>query len=276
MLYLWKPYRMAHWLGMLCLLAACSPAEDNKATRQAAPHPMQVTEVYVQELQAPDANEELDSVATRFGVLAIGRSDPNATLDTLLLDGKPVFQQEDMYLSLHYYFRRNEGDIVLFSSNCGGTGCQYDDFYYLLLSPNHAPKTVTAENFRTYRENLAPKVEGGNIILDLGYQDGKQKIATLAGETVSIALQVVPKSFIGEQDCRWLYDEALKSCRSLHGTDGCKNPEEAMPAYLTRGISIIGEHPGFAAEAFTRRCQLACTTDSVVDYPTFAKEVCSQ
>ncbi|MFN3786555.1 MAG: hypothetical protein ACK4RS_06915, partial [Thiothrix sp.] len=92
-----------------------------------------------------------------------------------------------------------------------------------------------------------------------------------------IALESVAKSFLGEENCRWLYDEALGSCRDYREADTrCRDIQNSFSGYLSRGIAAVAEHPGFVSAAFERRCKLACETDSTVDYPTFAKEVCSK
>lgn len=259
-------------LGLLAALVACDNKPAPVTQADTSVPGVKVLETYLRALSFED-----EAVDTRFGKLDITRSQPEMPPDTLLLTGEQVFQQEGFYLSLHYYLRQNERDIVLFSSNCGGTACPQHQFYYLILRPDAEPLLLTDNQFVATPEDLDLQVDGGRLLLDLGYQAGKHKTATLAGETLHVTLEAVAKSFLGEENCRWLYEEALGSCRDYRETDArCQEIESSFPGYLSRGIAAVAEHPGFVREAFERRCTLACTTDSTVDYPTFAKEVCSK
>lgn len=266
----WRPIIVG--LGLAAVLAACEQKPAPVAPPDTPAPGVKVLETYLRSLSFED-----DAVETRFGKLEITRSQPEMPPDTLLLAGKKVFQQEGFYLSLHYYLRQNERDIVLLGSNCGGTACPQNQFYYLILRPDTEPLLLTDNQFMAIPEDLDLQVDGGQLLLDLGYQAGKHKIATLAGDTLRVTLEAVAKSFLGEENCRWLHEEALGSCRDYRETDAqCGDIQNSFPGYLSRGIAAVAEHPGFVADAFARRCQLACATDSTVDYPTFAKEVCSK
>lgn len=258
--------------GLAVALVACDQ-KPAPVVKQDTPVPeVKVLETYLRALSFED-----DAVDTRFGKLVISHSQAQMSPDTLLLAGKPVFQQEGFYLSLHYYLRQNERDIVLFGSNCGGTACPQNQFYYLILRPEAEPLLLTDNQFMAIPEDLDLQVDGGRLLLDLGYQEGKHKTATLAGDTLRVTLEAVAKSFLGEENCRWLYDEAIGACREYREVDArCGDIQNSFPGYLFRGIAAVAEHPGFVREAFERRCKLACETDSTVDYPTFAKEVCSK
>lgn len=269
---------MKHWLRTAsvgcCLLLLALPGCDNKPPPDQPSDAPKVTvlETYIQALPVED-----DTLQTRYGKLEITHSAPDLPPDTLSLDGKPVFQKEAFYLSLHQYIKQNQRDVVLFGSNCGGTACPQNQFYYLLLDKDKAPDIKTGDAFTAYPDDLKLSVDSDRLILDLGYQAGKHKTAILQGENLNIALETVSKSFLGEENCRWLYDEALSACRDNHGGDvSCQDPQASYAGYLIRGIAAVGEHPGFNNEAFSRRCKIACESDKTVDYPTFAKEVCSK
>jgi hypothetical protein len=265
---------LAHvsWLSC-CSLLLVLPGCDNRVEAPPAETPkVTVLETYIQSLTLED--EILD---TRFGKLAIAHSKTDMPPDTLTLDKQQLFQQEGFYLSLHYYVKQNTRDVVLFGSNCGGTACPQHQFYFLLLNKDANPEIVTHPDFSAIPEDLTLNVDGDRLLLDLGFQAGKHKNAVLQTNKLGIELETVPKSFVGEENCRWLYDEALGACKEHQETDtSCRDPQINFPGYLTRGIAAVREHPGFIHEAFERRCKIACESTKIVDYPTFAKEVCSK
>lgn len=268
---------MKHWTqtgsAACCLmLLALSGCEQKPSAEPTSTAKIAVLETYIQEVPV-----EENALQTRFGKLELARSEPEMPPDTLSLDGKPVFQQEAFYLSLHQYIKQNQRDIVLFGSNCGGTACPQNQFYFLLLDKSKDPEIRSEDDFTAYPDDLKLNVDGDRLLLDLGFQAGKHKVATLQGDQLSIQLENVAKSFLGEENCRWLYDEALSACRDYRDTDPtCQDPQASFAGYLMRGVAAVGEHPGFMADAFGRRCKIACESDKTVDYPTFAKEVCSK
>lgn len=266
---------LAHlsWIStcsLLLILAGCDKAPENPAVSTSSN--VTVLETYIKALELED--ETLD---TRFGKLQIIHSKPELPPDSLLLDDKQVFQQEGFYLSLHYYIKQNNRDVVLFSANCGGSACPQDQFHFLLLDKDAEPNIISHSDFNAVPEDLTVNVDGERLLLDLGFQAGKHKNAVLQGSQLGIELETVPKSFVGEENCRWLYEEALGACKEYQETDAnCRDPQASFPGYLTRGVAAVSEHPGFVGESFARRCKIACESAKIVDYPTFAKEVCSK
>jgi hypothetical protein len=254
--------------SLLLVVSGCDqPTEPPPPSSQVT-----VLETYIQSLALED-----DAAATRFGKLEISPSQPDMPPDALKLDNKQVFQQEGFYLSLHQYIKQNARDLVLFGSNCGGTACPQNQFYFLLLDKGTDPEVVTHPDFTADPEDVKLSVDGERLILDLGFQAGKHKTAVLQGNKLGIELETVAKSFVGEENCRWLYDEALGACKDYQESDAsCRDPQAGFPGYLTRGVAAVGEHPGFVGESFDRRCKIACESAKIVDYPTFAKEVCSK
>ena len=254
--------------SLLLALHGCDQTVDSAP----APKHVSVLETYIQTLALED-----ESLETRFGKLAITHSKPDMPPDALTLAGEHIFQQEGFYLSLHQYIKQNARDVVLFGSNCGGTACPQNQLYFLLLDKDKAPEVITHSDFTADPEDLKLNVDSERLILDLGFQAGKHKTAVLQGNTFGIELDTVPKSFVGEENCRWLYDEVLGSCKEYQEADAsCRDPHSSFPGHLIRGIAAVAEHPGFVAESFERRCKIACESAKIVDYPTFAKEVCSK
>ncbi len=117
---------------LLLALSGCGKSREAPPTSDK----IAVLETHIQDLSPED-----DTLQTRFGKLEMVRSQPDTPPDTLKLDGKQVFEQEGFYLFLHQYIKRNERDLVLFGSNCGGTACPHSQFYFLLLAPDSEPRS---------------------------------------------------------------------------------------------------------------------------------------
>lgn len=259
-------------IAVLLVLAGCERAPEIPGkTAENADAPV-ILETHIRELQLED-----DAVQTRFGKVEISRTEVDMPPDTLKLDGQQIFRVEGFYLSLHYYIKQNERDLLLFGSNCGGTGCPQNDFHVLVLQKGADPQILTDKDFTAYLDDLEITVDGKRLQVDLGFQGGKHKVASLLGDQLTVELQTVPKSFVGEANCRWVYDEVLRACREYRETDAsCADPQAGFAGYMTRGIAAVAEHPGFSSEAFSRRCNIACGSGKMVDYSTFSKEVCSK
>lgn len=260
---------------MVLVLSACErPADQSTAVN----NPVDVTETYVQSLEpAEDAVSADDAVQTRFGKLEIVRSAADKPPDTLNMDATQVFRQEGFFLALHQYVRQNERDLVLFSSNCGGSDCPQDQLYILRLEKDKQPEVLSKENFFAYPENISLKAEGERLILDLGFESGQRKTATMDGKELQITLEKAEKMFLGEEDCQWLYNDALQGCQEYRDTDEkCADPQASFPSYLMRGVGALSDHPGFGSEAFGRYCFSTCDTSARPDYALFAKDVCSK
>lgn len=259
------------WCSLLLMLLTLIGCERSLEQPSEAQKPL-ILETHIRKVEIGE-----DKLQTRFGKLEIVRSEQDLPPDTLLLNGKQVFRAAEFYLSLHYYIKQNQRDLVLLGSNCGGTGCPQNQFSFLILDEDKAPQILKNDEFYAYPDDVAIDVDGERLLLDLGFQAGQHKLAILRGESLGVELKTVPKSFLGEENCRWLYDEALLACKEYQETDTqCKAPHEGFAGYLMRGVAAVAEHSGFTQEAFERRCEIACKSSKLVDYPTFAKEVCSK
>lgn len=221
--------------------------------------------------------ETPDKLQTRAGLLEIARSDFNEPRDSLVLDGKLVFKDEGTYLSLYKLFQVSDTDVVLFSSNCGGSGCPADDFAFLMVHKGAEPKVITADGFDAYRQEVKT-VQAGNIIkLKLGYSGGKRKLALLEGEQLSIRLEDVPAQPLQEEHCNWLYSDAIPACIEARTTNpDCSNPQGDFSGAVMRGVAAMADYPGFVQAGFDQQCQQACQNGKASDYAMFGGDVCSK
>lgn len=271
---------VAPWPAIACCALGLAIAGCNDANTSAKSEKLMnetAAQVAVIETRIQPLALEDDSVQTRYGKLEIVRSQPDMPPDTLNLDGKQILRQEAFYLSLHHYVTQNERDVVVVGSNCGGTGCPENQFYLVVLDKEAPSLVLTQDNFVAYPDDLKVKADGKDLVIDLGFDTGKHKFATLQDKTLKITLNEAPKTFLGEEDCQWLHKDALAGCLEYRDSNTkCTDPQSEFSGYLARGVAALANYPGFGHEAFKKYCFTTCDTSKRPDYATFAKEVCSK
>lgn len=261
------------WLGccaLLLVLPGCGESGERIAEKKQGA--VDVLETHIQPLSIED-----NSVQTRYGKVEIARSAPDMPPDSVALDGKEVFRDEGFFISLQSYIQQDGRDLVLFGSNCGGSGCPENHFQFLVLDKDAEPQLVSQDDFYALPDDLSIKVDGGKIMLDLGFEAGKHKSAILAGNDLNIVLETAPKEYLGDEKCQWLHTDALNSCAEYHDIDPqCEEPQGSFAGYLMRGVAGMADFPGFDAEAFDRYCISACSSGQIAGFDGFAREVCGK
>ncbi|MEB4591966.1 hypothetical protein VSS37_13315, partial [Candidatus Thiothrix sp. Deng01] len=249
---------------------ADQPMPSPEAEKPQADGKQQATETPLPE-NAPD------TLKTRTGLLEIGRSGFGAPPDSLVLNGKVVYKDEGNYLALHQMFSLPDHDAVLFSSNCGGTACQTDDFAFLVVRQNAEPAVVKADGFYAYPSAVKTRRDGDDIKLDLGFSGGKRKLAVLKGEQLAIRLEAVPAQPLEEAQCKWLHSDAMPACVEARANNpDCSDPQGDFSGAVMRGVAAMADYPGFVQQGFDQQCQQACRDGKASDYAIFGGEVCSK
>lgn len=258
------------WMGygiMLLSLSGCGGSGERTDTEA-----IEVLETHIQPIALED-----DFVQTRYGKVEIVRSDADMPPDTLQLDGKEVFRDEGFYLSLHYYIQQENRDLVLFGSNCGGSGCPENHFQFLILDKDTAPQLVTQQDFYALPGDLNLTSDSLKILIDLGFAAKKHKSAILEGNNLTITLENAPKEYLGDEKCQWLHTDGLTACMEYRDIDPkCTDPQAEFAGYLMRGVAGMDDFPGFDAEAFTKNCVASCLLGKPPSFDSFAREVCSK
>ena len=203
-----------------------------------------------------------DVVKTRFGMLKVvppNNSDDTSTPDTLLLSGKKVFREEDAFLHIKYLFSIGQRDVVLFSSVSGGLdGIQ--NLRFLLLSSDQEPKIVPDQKpIGGSTAGFKSSLSGDVVLLDLGFEQGKQKLVELRGDTVTVRLLDAAPQPLADDDCKKLFNEGLEACaEASKQIANCKNPRRTFPGYLWRNVIYFSNFPVFNLKAFDRICVAPC------------------
>lgn len=263
------------WVGCWVLLLVLMGCDDTNKQAEDAPatDKVQVLETHIQAIPLED-----DAVTTRFGALEMVRSSPENPPDTLKLQGKQVFQKTHFYLSLHDYVMQNARDVVLFGTNCGDTSCPENDFYFLILEKGKEPQVVTQDTFKANPDDIAMTSDSDKLMVDLGFSAGKHKVATLQAAQLSINLEAATDTALEDDDCQWLYNDAMQSCIDARDNDAaCADPQSWFAEDLSNALNAIANLPGFVQSAFDKQCKSTCERgDKSADYVAFAHEVCSK
>lgn len=233
-------------------------------------------EYYDRELNAGD---NLDTVLeTRFGQLEVVRSHQDAPLDAVNLDGETFLKRDFEYLTLYHYFVQPERDVVLMGANCGGTGCPFDELFFVILREGTAPVVFTDDQMYAFPNEIDALQADGVIRVGLGYLEGKQQTAFLRKNSPpEIVLSEPLLRPLETEYCKWLHSDAMNACVEYKDTDAkCEDPQAGFVGYLMRGVAAIADRPGFVSTAFDQACVDACQTGAAADYSPFATQVCSQ
>lgn len=243
-------------------------------------------EYYDRKLNDGDALET--RLETRFGTLEVIRSHQDSPLDAVTLDGKVFLKREFEYLTLYHYFVQPKRDVVLMGANCGGTGCPFDELFFVVLRDDAEPTIFTDDQMYAFPNEIDALQKEGTIRVGLGYVEGKQQTAFLHKQTGSgaklsskLKLEIVLSEPLQRpletEYCEWLHTDAMNACAEYQDTDAkCEDPQAGFVGYLMRGVAAIADRPGFVSSAFEQACIGACKTGAPIDYATFATEVCSQ
>ena len=253
----------------VCQQAGMEITEPRVAVADSAEKPASATQAL--------SEDAFDKMQTRAGWLEIGRSDFKTSPDSLFLDGRRIYQDEDTYLSLHRLFKLAGYEAVLFSSNCGGSGCPSNEFAFLILRSGAEPKVIRASNFDAYPQEVKTRQMGNSIKLDLGYFEGKRKLASLENEQLTIDLEDVPDQALQEDHCQWLHTDAMPACvEARKTTRTCNDVQAEFTGYLMRGVAAMLDYPGFNQSGFEQQCLQACKAGKLPDYASFGVAVCSK
>jgi len=240
----------------------------------------------------PPQYDVADRRQTDFGeiqfVRKIDAEDFKGPPSTILLNGKVIFEGGviNPYLSFRGLYRASNGQVLLFSENCGGAGCRVDPLRLILLKKRSRPKHITADDF--FSETLASeeiigKSIAGKIVIDLGYFRGAKKTAIFDGRRLFIALVDDSARIIPNDQCVALYlaaDACLRGHRSTHGCPDYTTTDFTTGGFLGSNAEIwavrrASHYPGFNRRAFIQLCDAMCGSGESVSFERFKSDACN-
>jgi len=217
------------------------------------------------------------SIETEMGLMQIVRM-PDRPADTVMMDGKVIFQSPWNYVRFYKYFHTGKSITVLFGANCGGSGCPKDDLYFVTIAKDQEPVTTTHKRFRGRPSTDDISIVDGIITVYLGYENKQMKYARLEKNKVTISYKEPDTFSLEDKNCAYLF-EVLHQCIKLNET-GKKCPDLAN-GYTSFGRGTMSslmyfskDHPGFNEEIFKQYCNESCGTQTLPEYANFKDNVC--
>jgi hypothetical protein len=226
-------------------------------------------------------HSDFGSVQVVKSVYADGTNGPPSTI---LLKGREIFRATpyEPYLQLHGIYRITDGQALLISQNCGGSGCRVNQLSFILLRQGSTPAVVTNDDFNSETNVIDAKDRSGKVTVNLGYFRQKRKVAILDSGRLSIVLMDEPNQTLTNDLCMTLY-EATDACIREHSlSSGCTSYAEAdfssggfvgsnAEVWAVRSVS---HYPGFNRDGFVEACGFACKSGTLVPYEVFRSQAC--
>jgi Tfp pilus assembly protein PilF len=231
---------------------------------------------------SPDVARLYDVKPTRFGkVLIVARRKGGPIPDTMLLNGGTVFQSLGMYLHAHATYAMGDTDVVLFGANGGGVG-EGDALHFLIIGAHGTTKVVATKEFYSADYTIMPRQERNAVVVDLGFEEGKKKIAILRAGKLMVQYVPVGVSPVALEDCTWLHEYSTDECIRFKNLKlDCEQYGRGYPSNGAGSVAVmdgaraLSNQPGFVSSALGDLCVRMCTTSQPVPFEVFKKTVCS-
>ena len=217
---------------------------------------------------------DMQALPTRFGRLAVVGHD--GAPDTVTVDGKIAFQQEQMYIALHAVYRMGDADVVLLGYDCGGSGCSDESLALLVLRAGAAPQVVSRDDFIAHGHQLEARLTEQDLRMRLGFVDRKAVSATYSGGQLSVLTEASALTELSHDDCALVYRQVLvDSCAVTDSTTfDCFHIQDDFSHANVGLLQYLSNLPGFRPEVFKHMCTAACRQHHAPPYSTFAARVC--
>jgi hypothetical protein len=220
--------------------------------------------------------EVADELETKFGVLRTVFDRVSYGLAFFMfLDGK-LIQEGPQHIYGVYYI--GQQPWVLVGSNQGGMNPNNLSFFR--INKDKSASEVKYKEpwvFVSYDQELNVKTEGNQLVVDLGFDDQKQKLAILENDTIIIEYKEVKLNAVTADDCQELYRIAKGECTWGHTRSDCQNRAIGMtPSSVVNltNFKYVSGKPGFDKDGFDGECLKACKSGVISQYEAFAKSAC--
>jgi hypothetical protein len=125
--------------------------------------------------QAVVLNRQL-SMQTTAGILRVA-PDPDGSNMVVIGKEKVKEVEGDDFIFFHKKFSLNGNDVVLISSNCGGSGCSLEGWHFLTITPN-GKVSVSPQMYVSDGEQPTVETDKDRIIFKAIQRDGRRKKST--------------------------------------------------------------------------------------------------
>lgn len=225
-----------------------------------------------------EARSPTFEVQTRLGLSKIAPSEEGGSWNQVTLKGKPVYRATGPrdFISIHGHFMTRTADVLLLSLGCACSDGVPDPLVFLVLELNGQIRVVTDDRFFSSDYTILPRTVDGVPHVDLGFEGGRVKTASLRSGSVSIAFRdsaVVP---LDDTSCRSLYERMESECaKPVRYERPCDQDVEMWYSNATLStLRAYAQRPGFRRPAWNGACRSTCQGNAP-DYGKFSKDVCS-
>jgi hypothetical protein len=244
-------------------------AVNNTTKGQVTPLPVVQETALPSDTQAANAN-----IKTRFGTLAVRKDEKNPQKKYIvMLPNQRLLEDENDYLSIDQVYQVGDADVVLLSSNCGGSGCGTPGVAFLTLKANGV-HTLTQWGV-SQRGEPKPIQSGNKLILDLGWNEGVQQVMEYENGVATLKKRKPETGEMGDiENCRWLYQELYVA----HIERGQCNevPGEIGGMSTWRTYLSMSNDPRFNLEEFEKIAREGCQKKTAISYNVFQQQICKK
>lgn len=122
----------------------------------------------VQATQTVDPTEIRQTVGGVLRVVTL----PDYLGKVLMFDKQPIKELEDDFINIGKSFRIGSDDVVLVSSNCGGSSCTTNSWYFLTVTPKGK---LSLSEYIFAGDDPLVQLNGHQITFTSVEQDGRRK-----------------------------------------------------------------------------------------------------
>ncbi len=205
--------RKTAWLLIFALIPACSFANDDARNAD----PSVTASAGVREGSTSEGRNFYvwQDFKTRFGnVQAVSENAaPHATL--ILFNGIKVFEGDAEYVTIEKSFRVQDEDVILLSTNAGGSSTPEDKLYFLVIKSKSNVSVVSnpdfVADFGLDRDQIAVR-QNGLIVIYLGSRAGRERVAEFISDRVVVHTKSKQGLPLKVDDCERLYEMGAREC----------------------------------------------------------------
>lgn len=220
--------------------------------------------------------EIADELETKFGVLRTAYVRSPIGLDFFVFLGGKLLHEGPCHIYGVYYI--GQQPWVLVGTNQGGMNP--NDLSFLKINKDKSASEITYKGphfFASYEQVLDVETDGNRLVVDLGFENQKQKLAILENNKISIEYREVNLNALTLEDCRALYGIAKDECTWEHTRSDCQKRAIRMtPSSIVNlsGLKHVSNKPGFDKNGFDDECFKACESGAISQYEDFSKSAC--
>jgi hypothetical protein len=217
------------------------------------------------------------TLRTRVGVIKVWAGLTGFSKLTVNDRKIPINVDGDPDLTLHAAFDRGRDIAVLLSSNPGGFNWS-DHLYFMILGDGTKPVTISDEAFlsETCKTTIAYDKATHSISVDLGFDDGRRKTATLVDDKLSISMSAPQSGPLDRGECKSLYEVTTDDCLEVESEYhfGCSNTYPGLSNATMSVVTIAANYPGFDNAKLLAACKAQCEAKAAMSYSDFSRAVC--